>query len=149
MVGKIVDPAGFFQIGIVVRSLDATVAFYREVLGLGPFTFRDVEYPTATYHGVAAGYRGRRAFCTIGTVQIELIELVDGKTIHEDFLRDRGEGLHHLGFFVDDLGEGMRRARDAGLAVTQSFQRSDGAGFAYLDTDRVGGTIIELIQKTR
>jgi len=77
---------------------------------------------------------------------VELIELIDGKTIHEDFLKEKGEGLHHLGFEVKDLKKGMEIAKQHGLKITQSSMREDGFGFAYIDSDKIGGAIFELIQ---
>jgi hypothetical protein len=79
-------------------------------------------------------------------MMIELIELIEGKTIHEQFLKERGEGLHHLGFEVQDLKESVARAERLGFKVTQSWQREDGLGFAYLDSDKIGGVIFEMIQ---
>jgi catechol 2,3-dioxygenase-like lactoylglutathione lyase family enzyme len=144
---QIFSPSSLCQIGIVVRSIDQTIQYYQEAFGFGPFEIRDVDYPTATYYGETAGYRGKRAFFHLGPIQIELIELKDGKTIHESFLREKGEGLHHIGFLVSDLKEGKKRAERCGFRVIQGFTRSDGTGFAYLDSDKVGGVIFELIQR--
>jgi catechol 2,3-dioxygenase-like lactoylglutathione lyase family enzyme len=119
------------------------------VFGFGPFEIRHVEYPNATYYGETAGYRGKRAFFYLGPIQIELIELVDGKTIHEAFLKEKGEGVHHIAFEVDSLEKSKENANKAGLKITQSFSRPDGSGFAYLDTEKTGGISFELIQRRR
>ncbi len=140
------DPARIFQVGIVVKSIEETVRFYREAFGMGPFEIFEVSYEDATYYGKKAGYRGKRAFVKVGPMTFELIELIEGKTIHEEFLREKGEGLHHLGFQVDDLKAAMAQAERLGFRVTQSWQRADGLGFAYLDSDRVGGVVFEMIQ---
>ena len=140
------QPSNFCQIGIVVRNIDETVKYYEEAFGFGPFEIRHVDYPDATYYGERAGYSGKRAFFYFGPVQIELIELGGGKTIHEGFLRERGEGLHHIAFAVEDLRESKGRAESKGFKVIQDFARPDGSGFAYLDTDRIGGVLFELIQ---
>ena len=144
---EIFPPSGFCQIGVVVRNIDETLKFYENFFGFGPFEIREVDYPTATYHGSTACYRGKRAFFYLGPIQIELIELRDGKTIHEDFLREKGEGVQHIAFEVSNLEEAKRKAGEAGLKVTQSFTRPDGSGFAYLDSDRIGGVPFELIQR--
>ena len=143
----ILQPSSFCQIGIVVKNIDETLRFYEKMFGFGPFEVRDVDYPNATYYGKTAGYRGKRAFFHLGPIQIELIELKDGKTIHEEFLREKGEGLHHVGFEVKDLEEAKKKAEESGLKVIQGFTRPDGSGFAYLDSDRVGGVVMELIQR--
>jgi methylmalonyl-CoA/ethylmalonyl-CoA epimerase len=144
---EIFPPTGFCQVGIVVQSIDETIKYYEKVFGFGPFEIREVDYPNATYYGELAGYRGKRAFFNLGPIQIELIELRDGKTIHEAFLREKGEGLHHIAFEVKSLEEGRKKAEEAGLKVIQSFSRPDGSGFAYLDSDRIGGVLFELIQR--
>ena len=142
----ILTPSAFCQIGIVVNNIDETVNYYTEMFGFGPYEIKHVDYSDATYYGQHAGYRGKRAFFHLGNVEIELIELVDGKTIHEDFLKEHGEGLHHIGFQVESLGTSVNNAEQTGFKITQGFTRPDGSGFAYLDSDKTGGVIVELIQ---
>ena len=143
---KILNPSSLCQIGIVVNNIDETVKYYTEMFGFGPYETKHVDYSDATYYGQPAGYRGKRAFFNLGNIEIELIELVDGKTIHEDYLKEHGEGLHHIGFQVESLGASVNNAQQAGFKVTQGFARPDGSGFAYLDSDKTGGVIVELIQ---
>ena len=140
------EPSTICQIGIVVKNIDETVKYYAEIFGIGPFEILEVNYTDATYYGQKAGYRGKRAFTKMGPITIELIELIEGKTIHEAFLKEKGEGLHHIGFAVKDLKESVRTAEKMGLKVTQGWQREDGLGFAYLDSDKIGGVIFEMIQ---
>ena len=141
----IVTQPGFFQIGIVVKSVDETIKYLKEKFGFGPFEIKYVDFSHATYYGKTEGYRGKRGFYQMGPIQIELIELVDGKTIHADFLKEKGEGLHHLGFWVNDLAESKKNAEKEGFKVTQGVNNPDGTGFAYIDSDKVGGVIFELI----
>ena len=145
--GRIFAPENLYQIGIVVKNIDETIKYYEKLFGFGPFEVRYVDYSTATYHGEVAGYRGKRAFFSLGPMQIELIELVDGKTIHADFLREKGEGLNHLGFRVANIEHAKKQAGELGFKIIQSFTRPDGTGFAYLDSDKVGGVIFELSEK--
>lgn len=143
------DPARLYHIGLCVKDIDAAVAFHEDVLGIGPFERREVAFTNAAYYGETAGYRGSRAFAQLGAVTLELIGLIDGPTIQADFLREKGEGLHHLGFEVDDLKECMAEAGKRGLTVTQSFMREDGSGFAYFNSDTTGGLIIEVVRKMK
>lgn len=143
---KIMEPGSLCQIGIVVKSVDETIKYFKDAFGFGPFEVKYVDYSDATYHGERAGYRGKRGFFHMGPIEIELVELIDGQTIHEEFLKQHGEGLHHIGFEVKNLSEAKKNAEKAGFKVTQGFSRGDGSGFAYLDSDKVGGVIMELIQ---
>jgi methylmalonyl-CoA/ethylmalonyl-CoA epimerase len=142
---RIFDPSKLCQIGIVVKNIEETLKYYQETFGMGPFDVRYVDYPTAGYFGEQAGYRGKRAFFHLGPIEIELIELIDGKTIHEAFLKEKGEGIHHIGFEVKDLRQAMDSANRQGLRVIQHFMKEDGSGFAYLDSDKKGGVIFELL----
>ncbi len=144
---ELFEPSRFCQVGVVVKSIDETIKYFERLFGFGPFEIRQVDFPNATYYGEVAGYRGKRAFFYLGPIQVELIELIDGKTIHEAFLKEKGEGIHHIAFEVDNLEKSKRNAEKAGLNVIQSFTRPDGSGFAYLDTDRTGGILFELIQR--
>jgi methylmalonyl-CoA/ethylmalonyl-CoA epimerase len=146
---QIMEPGKLCQIGIVVKSVDETIKYFQEQFGFGPFEVRYVDYSDATYMGNKAGYRGKRGFFHLGPIEIELVELIDGQTIHEDFMKQHGEGLHHIGFEVKDLTAAKKNAEKAGFMVTQGFQRQDGSGFAYLDSDRTGGVIMELIQSQK
>ena len=142
----IMEPSKLCQIGIVVKSVDETIKYFEKEFGFGPFEIRYVDYSDATYMGKKAGYRGKRGFFHLGPIEIELVELIDGKTIHEDFMKVHGEGLHHIGFEVKDLTAAKKNAEKAGFQITQGFSRADGSGFAYLDSDKTGGVIMELIQ---
>ena len=144
---EIFEPSRFCQVGVVVNNIDETIKYYEDKFGFGPFEIRYVEYPNATYYGETAGYRGKRAFFYLGPIQVELIELVDGKTIHEAFLKEKGEGVHHIAFEVDNLEKSKENAEKAGLKITQSFSRPDGSGFAYLGSEGIGGVSFELIQR--
>ena len=147
--GQILDGQKLCQIGIVVKNIDETVAYYEKAFGFGPYEIKYVDYSDATYYGEKAGYRGKRAFFHLGPIEIELIELVDGKTIHEDWQKEHGEGLHHIGFEVDSLSLSREAAEKAGFQITQGFTRPDGSGFAYLDTDKTGGVVFELIKSQK
>ena len=120
------DPSALYQVGIVVKSIDETVKFYTEVFGIGPFEIIEKDFPNATYYGKKAGYRGKRAFAQLGPLTLELIELVEGKTVHEDFLKEKGEGIHHLGFAVKDLKkceEEAEKTRTEGCSGDQKRRR--------------------------
>jgi len=111
------EPSRFCQVGVVVKSIDETIKYFEKLFGFGPFEIRQVDYPGSTYYGEIAGYRGKRAFFYLGPIQIELIELIDGKTIHEAFLKEKGEGVHHIAFEVDNLEESTGNAEKSGLKV--------------------------------
>ncbi len=79
----------------------------------------------------------------MGQIELELIHILEGDSVHLEFLREHGEGIHHLGFFVRDFEAKLEQAKAMGFEVLQTdpFRRF----YAYLDTRQCGGIIFELI----
>ena len=134
------------QVGIVVRDLDKAVAYFENVIGLGPFVRPEITFVEKFYYEKPADFKMNMAFCSLGAIEMELIEPVTAPTVYHDFLEEKGEGLHHLGFDVKDMEERLKRYRKMGIQVLQMGRTTVG-GFAYLDTQGIGGVICELIQR--
>ena len=94
----------FYQIGVVVRDIDAGMAHYRNLLGLGPFWRLDTDYE-GRYRDWHGRFANRNAFTRWGDVYLEMIEPVIGQGNAREWLETRGEGIFHLGYAVDDLSQ--------------------------------------------
>jgi len=70
---------------------------------------------------------------------------LEGQTIHAKFLKEKGGGLHHIGFFVRDLDEKLRIAEERGMKVIESGEIA-GVRYAYLDTEKDIGITLEFIE---
>ena len=134
---------GVGQIGVVVEDVDRTIAFYESTFGLGPWDIREVGAPNVWDRGEEKQIKARLAFADFGQVEIELIQILEGDSLHLAFLREHGEGLHHLGFFVKDFAAKLEQAKAMGFEVLQVDPF--GQAYAYLDTRQPGGIIFELI----
>lgn len=137
------------QLGIVVRDIDVTMRYYEDVYGIGPWAVFEGEPERCTDRGRDITFKGMMAMAQAGPVQIELIQILEGDSIHSDFLAEHGEGLHHIGFFVQDLDARLAAAREAGIEVLHwGFLKQIGLSieYAYLDSTATGGVIIEYIQ---
>jgi methylmalonyl-CoA/ethylmalonyl-CoA epimerase len=134
---------GVGQIGVVVEDLDRTMAFYESTFGIGPWDIREVGAPNVWDRGEEKFIKARLGFATLGQVEIELIQILEGDSMHLQFLREHGEGLHHVGFFVKDFAAKLEQAQAMGLQVLQ--KDPFGQAYAYLDTRQPGGIIFELI----
>ena len=132
------------QIGVVVEDLDRAVAFFQSTFGLGPFRVQEMEAPNIWDRGEEKRIKAHLAFAAMGQVEIELIHIVEGDSVHLEFLRQHGEGLHHLGFRVKDFQAKLEQAKAIGFEVLQTGPF--GRFYAYLDTRRHGGIIFELIE---
>ncbi|MFC1847699.1 VOC family protein [Chloroflexota bacterium] len=133
------------QIGIVVKDVEKTTEFFSSVFGWGPWGILELDMKDCLYRGESCDARLKIAFAQSGSVEIELIQVLEGETIHTEFLREKGEGLHHLRFKVDDLDAKLADLAKEGIEVV--FRKNlNGIDFAYLDTDRFGGIMVELIE---
>lgn len=129
-----------FHVGIVVHDLDDAMQRYGE-LGVAPWATFDAEIP-GTFRGNEMVVAARVAFAQSGPTYLELVQPTKGEWTASVFLKERGEGAYHLGYWVEDLDEAMRRAVTLGFAIDIVSERG---GFAYLDASRTAGLHIELV----
>ena len=138
------------QIGIVVNDIDATVDYYRSAFGWGPFKVTELEMEDVNYRGRSIDCRVKLARARHGEIEVELIQPLEGDSPYADFVREKGEGLHHLGIWVDDLHGTLAELEKEGIhPVFYKYYADIDFGFAYLDSDRIGGVMLELIQKRK
>ena len=124
------------HVGIVVRSLDAAYAFYRDALGL-----------PVHKEAVIQDQGVRAALLTIGESEIELLEPTAPGTGVARFLDQRGEGLHHLCFETDDVGRELESARRRGVTLIDQQPRAGLAGMiCFLHPKSNHGVLIEYAQ---
>jgi methylmalonyl-CoA/ethylmalonyl-CoA epimerase len=134
------------QIGIVVKNMDQAVKMYKDLLGVDNFQVLDRPPETCTLRGQEVHFRLRTGFAMLeGGLQIELIQVVEGHSAHSEFLEQHGPGVHHVGFYVDDIEAEIANAMQSGISV---YARGEfmGTKFVYLDTIATAGIFQELIQ---
>jgi catechol 2,3-dioxygenase-like lactoylglutathione lyase family enzyme len=135
------------HICIVVRDIEASVAFY-ESIGIGPWQ----DYPPLTeYTRLAvpnpdAFYALKYKLADVGGVQLQLCQPPELDCPQRRFLDSRGEGVYHIGF-ESDLDEAATAAASLGLNVLARGQRDNGSGFIYFDTADAAGVVL-LARKT-
>ena len=138
-----------YQVGIVVHDLEKSMEHYQTTFGIGPWEIMNIDPSTfsdMTYHGRPVEHRFRAAFAMVGSMQLELIEPIEGDTIYSDFLKAHGEGLHHLGHLrVSNLDEAIQAFEKEGFPCLQTA-RSPAGAIAYVDTAKSLGFIIELLE---
>ena len=134
-----------YQLGYVVSDIDKARKYYETIFGTGPFSPAiDVNMDGALLRGKPIDTTIKVSFVMSGEVQIELIQPVSGKNLYTEFLETRGEGIHHLGYQVDDM-EAMKAVFTKKVGEP-AFQRDMGVmEFVYYDTSEVGGLMIEFL----
>lgn len=140
-----------FQVGMVVRDARKTAKEY-ERFGVGPFVEEDFPSVEATVYGKPANYKNRALVANLGGWELELLQVLEGETIFQEFLDKRGEGVHHLGLYVEDYDAEMAKWREMGVRVLQESKcpppYPEGSRYAYLDTEALFGIILEIAWPT-
>lgn len=126
------------HLGIAVRSIDESLAFYRDALGLeikGTETVED--------QGVTV------ALLPVGESRIELLEPVSADSPVGRFIAKRGEGLHHICYEVEDLASKLEDLRLRGVKILEGYPRrgAEGKLVAFLHPSGANGVLVELVEK--
>ena len=136
------------HIGLIVRDIDKAIAHFQS-LGIGPFeplkviiTRREVQGKPVTIDSVKVKVRTAQ----MGDMQLELIEPDEGKSPWREFLETRGDGIEHLGFFVDDIDRETARMEEKGFKILRRGGFQNGGGNSFIDTSQAVGINMELIQ---
>ena len=124
------------HIGIAVKSVDALIPFYRDVLGMDVVPLDDAD--GARIAGLAAG-----------EALVELLEPAKDESPIGKFIAKRGPGIHHVCFVVDDLSAALDRCRAAGIRLIDEQPRlgAEGKQIAFLHPSSTGGVLIELTEE--
>jgi len=86
------------HIGLVVKNIEETSKLYEKLFGI-----RCGKVDCLQSYYDQEGVNVKIAFLRVGDTNIELLEPSDGK--YGDFLREKGEGMHHLAFKVSNIKE--------------------------------------------
>jgi methylmalonyl-CoA/ethylmalonyl-CoA epimerase len=127
------------HIGIVVRNCEEVIKTWERLFQIGPWKIitNSGKDPEGNVSEV------KLAFAYMGDLELELIEVVKGKILHRQFLETHGEGLHHLGFFVDNVD---MEAANLVKQGTEIIMQNPGQ-WVYMNSGGPGGVIFELMKK--
>jgi len=133
------------QVCMVVKDCYASVKTYADKHGIGPWAIYDFTPDTVqdmSIRGKPQEYAMRLALATVGNVELELIEPLDDKSDYAKFLKEHGEGMHHLGVEVEDPEKAVELFQAKGVGVLQGGRWYDST-YTYFDTQKDLATVIE------
>ncbi len=126
------------HIGIVVNNLQETAAAFENIIGL---SLEEIEYYKETL---------KIGFVPVGSLDIELVEPTTSEGLNADFLKNNGEGVHHIAFEVEDLDAAIANAVENGAQVILGpTEGARGKRIVFLDGITLGGTIVELLESPK
>jgi methylmalonyl-CoA/ethylmalonyl-CoA epimerase len=125
------------HVGIACHDLDERVSFYADAFGL------------AVAHTEVNEAQGvREAMLDIGGSFVQLLEPTRADSPVGRFLARHGEGVHHIGYAVDDVAAALAHLGGKGLMLVDERPRhgSMGASIAFVHPRSMGGVLTELVQ---
>ena len=130
-------PSQIDHLGIAVRSIAEASRFYQEVLGFEPAGVEDVP-----------GEKVRVAFFHVGQVRVELLEPMADDSPIARFLEQRGPGLHHVAYRVEDLTATVAALKSAGVRLMDETPHDGARGMriVFAHPGSTGGVLTEFCQ---
>ena len=126
------------HVGIAVGDLDAAIAYYCDTFG------------ATVSHRERIDLDGvEEALIAVADSYIQLLSPTRPDSPVARFLERRGEGLHHVGYRVDDCAVALAAVRDGGGTLIDETPRpgSRGTTVAFVHPKGAFGTLIELVQE--
>ena len=126
------------HVGIAVNDLSAAVEEYRAAFGVEPAHRERVED-----QGV------EEVLFPVGTSYIQLLGALGPDTPVGRFLDRRGEGIHHVGYRVEDVRQALTSLRAAGVPLIDESPRpgSRGTTVAFVHPKGMRGVLVELVHE--
>ena len=126
------------HIGIAVKSLEESLKFYENVLGI-----------KAQGNEVIEEQKVRVAFLPIGDTEIELLESTEENGPISKFIEKKGEGIQHIAYKVDDIDKAIEEMKSKGIRMIDEKPRygAGGAKIAFLHPKSTFGVLIELCER--
>jgi len=139
------------QIAIVVKDIEEARQRYATLFGL-PVPNIIVTQPGSevnlTYRGAPSNAQAKLAFFNLGQVQLELIEPMGGASTWQEGLDRKGEGVHHIAFWVEGIQKNVDFLKTQGIPMVQRGDMGEGQ-YAYFDAEEPLGITIELLERVR
>ncbi len=126
------------HLGIAVRSLEEGKKFYQDVLGL-----------TCEGEEVVESQKVKTAFFALGQTHIELLEPTSDDSPIAKFLEKKGEGIHHVAYYTDDIKGQLGQAKENGsrLIHEEPIEGAGGKKVAFLHPKSTMGVLTEFCSK--
>ena len=126
------------HVAIAVHDLEAAIAYYQDAFGAEVHHREIVEHD-----GV------EEALLKVAESYVQLTRPTRPDSPIAKFLEKRGEGLHHIGYRVDDVAAALQSMLDAGARAIDAHPRpgSRGTTVAFVHPKGSFGTLIELVQE--
>ena len=124
------------HVGVAVESVEQMVALYSK---MGDFQVKETVVP---------GQKAKVALLKVGETSVEFLEPTSEDSTLAKFIRERGEGLHHIAFEVDDIDKTTEelKARGFRFIYDRPADGKFGSRVNFMHPKSTGGILVELTQ---
>ncbi len=131
-------PTHIEHIGIAVKSLNESILFYENVLGLKCYAVEEIK-----------DQKVRTAFFMVGQTKIELLESTDPEGPVGKFIEKKGEGLHHIAFAMENVSKALTEAESKNVRLIDKTPRkgAEGLNIGFLHPKSTNGVLMEFCGK--
>ncbi|ONI47753.1 hypothetical protein AN644_04035 [Candidatus Epulonipiscium fishelsonii] len=154
---SIINFEDYMHVGIIVENVEETLKKMQKIYKIDSYRINHFPPEDAKQEDVQLMYKGKRTwftalFCFIkmGNSELELIQPLEGDSIWKDYLREKGEGIHHLKFEVDSINATMKAFKEQGIDCPQygaAVGPNTGRIWAYFDTTKELGYVSEILNR--
>ena len=137
------------HMGIICRDVEKAIEYFNSI-GIGPFKVmpgRDKPLVDHYYQGKPATHKAKVYHAWFGPVEVELYEVTEGKCVATEHLEAHGEGVDHIGCWVDDLDKEVEKLKKMGIEIVQEGKRVGRNKWAYFKLPICGGLTLQLLQE--
>jgi len=133
-----VEARGIHHVGLAVADLDEAVQTYERL-----FAGRLEHRARVEGQGVEA------ASIRVGDSRVELLAPLGDDTPVGKFIANRGPGLHHLAYEVDDVESALAELTEQGAELIDAAPREGlfGLQVAFMHPDSVHGVLSEVVSR--
>jgi methylmalonyl-CoA/ethylmalonyl-CoA epimerase len=126
------------HIGIAVKSIDESIKYYENILGLKCYSIEEVK-----------DQKVKTAFFKIGQTKIELLESTDAEGPIGKFIEKKGQGLHHIAFAVKNINQCLKETEEKGILTIDKTSRkgAENLNIGFLHPKSTFGVLTELCEK--
>ena len=126
------------HISLATRSIDESIKFYTEILGLELVGTEEV-----------AEQKVRTSFLPVGETEIEILESTAPDGPIAKYIDKKGEGIQHIALRVDDLEAALEELKGKGVRlIDETPQRgAGGRKIAFIHPKATNGILLELCQR--
>jgi methylmalonyl-CoA/ethylmalonyl-CoA epimerase len=132
------------HIGIAVADLEQAINRYRALTGQDEPVLEEVPDQKVK----VAIFSDPSNDDSIKGGRIELVAATASDSPIARFIAKRGEGLHHICFYVDDLEKKLSELKAAGIKLIDEIPRTgaEGKKIAFVHPSGMHGVLIELLE---